>query len=206
MAEVKYLGRNSVKAVLSTAKGWDDAVLAAAKKYADDKVAGIPGYSLPKASATVLGGVKVGSGVSVDANGVISVPLTDTLQDAKTYTDNQLRTLIGGAPENLDTLKEIADILDNSEDTKLGLIQQMAGKADKATTLAGYGITDACTKANYQSLSTAVKLNSDTLADHWNVIEPLQQTVNNQCVKGTDLVEFTEAEIAGIAAEVVGAA
>lgn len=190
MAEVKYLGRNSVKAVLSTAKGWDDAVLAAAKKYADDKVAGIPGYSLPKASATVLGGVKVGSGVSVDANGVISVPLTDTLKDAKDYTDNQIRTIIGGAPENLDTLKEIADILDNDENTKLGLIQQMSGKADKATTLAGYGITDACTRAEQE--------------ENMQALNDLTDAVNER-VKDTDLVEFTEAEIAAIAAEVVAA-
>lgn len=31
------------------------------------------GYTLPKASATVLGGVKIGGGLSIDANGVISI-------------------------------------------------------------------------------------------------------------------------------------
>lgn len=34
-------------------------------------------YSLPNASASTLGGVKVGSGLSIDANGVLSVSLTN---------------------------------------------------------------------------------------------------------------------------------
>lgn len=207
MAEIKYLGRNSVKAVLATAKEWDDAVLEAAKQYADEKVGAIPGYSLPKASATVLGGVKVGSGVAVDANGVISVPLADNLKSAKDYTDEQLQKLIGGAPENLDTLKEIADILDNSDDTNIGLIQQMANKANKATTLAGYGIGDAYTKTETDNaIATATEdlaVLKTTVSDHGNILLPLKKTVDELCVKNTDLVEFTEAEIAAIAAEVV---
>jgi hypothetical protein len=46
---------------------------AANKKYVDDKVAaGGVSYTLPTASATVLGGVKIGSGLAIDANGVVS--------------------------------------------------------------------------------------------------------------------------------------
>ena len=39
----------------------------------DKKIEGIVPYELPKASAETLGGVKIGQGVSIDANGVISV-------------------------------------------------------------------------------------------------------------------------------------
>ncbi len=47
--------------------------MAANKKYVDDKVAaGGVAYTLPTASATVLGGVKIGTGMSVTADGTIS--------------------------------------------------------------------------------------------------------------------------------------
>jgi hypothetical protein len=46
---------------------------AATKQYVDTKVAsGGTTYTLPTASATVLGGIKVGSGLAIDANGVVS--------------------------------------------------------------------------------------------------------------------------------------
>ena len=43
------------------------ALEAATKQYADSKA-----YTLPKAAANVLGGIKVGSNLSIDANGVLS--------------------------------------------------------------------------------------------------------------------------------------
>jgi hypothetical protein len=47
--------------------------MAANKKYVDDKVAaGGVAYTLPTASATVLGGVKIGTGMNVTADGTIS--------------------------------------------------------------------------------------------------------------------------------------
>lgn len=46
---------------------------AATKQYVDTKVAsGGSTYTLPTASASVLGGVKVGSGLAIDANGVMT--------------------------------------------------------------------------------------------------------------------------------------
>jgi hypothetical protein len=44
---------------------------AATKQYVDGKFAG-GGYTLPVATGTVLGGVKVGSGLAIDANGLLS--------------------------------------------------------------------------------------------------------------------------------------
>ena len=45
------------------------------------------------------------------------IPVIDSkdatvLNSAKTYTNNQIKALIAGAPETLDTLKEIADLLE----------------------------------------------------------------------------------------------
>jgi hypothetical protein len=53
--------------------------------YAD--LTGTPAaYSLPTASATVLGGVKIGSGISIDGDGVISASAGYTLPNATTST------------------------------------------------------------------------------------------------------------------------
>lgn len=57
--------------------------------------------------------------------------------------DKKIADLVGGAPETLDTLKEIADALGNDANMSATLTEQIGKKADKATTLAGYGITDA---------------------------------------------------------------
>jgi len=59
--------------------------VATSGSYAD--LTGTPAaYSLPTASATVLGGVKIGSGISIDGNGVISASAGYTLPNATTST------------------------------------------------------------------------------------------------------------------------
>lgn len=60
--------------------------------------------------------------------------------------------LIGGAPESLDTLKEIADKLADDDDLHKTIEEAIAKKADKATTLGGYGITDAYTQAEVKNI------------------------------------------------------
>ena len=50
--------------------------------------------------------------------------------------------VIGGAPGALDTLKELAAALGGDPNFANTIINALAGKADKATTLAGYGILD----------------------------------------------------------------
>jgi hypothetical protein len=63
-----------------------------------------------------------------------------------------LSDLIGGAPEALDTLKEIADKL-AADDTLHATIQDaITKKADRATTLAGYGIIDGYTKKQIDTI------------------------------------------------------
>ena len=63
-----------------------------------------------------------------------------------------LSDLIGGAPEALDTLNEIADKL-AADDTLHATIQDaITKKADRATTLAGYGIIDGYTKKQIDTI------------------------------------------------------
>ena len=68
------------------------------------------------------------------------------------YVDNKIAGLINGAPSTLDTLKEIAFALAENADIVTALDAAIGSKADKATTLAGYGITDAYTKVNVDDL------------------------------------------------------
>ncbi len=63
--------------------------------------------------------------------------------------------LIGGAPESLDTLKEIADKLAKDDDLHKAIEEAIAQKADKSTTLGGYGITDTYTKKEVATILAA---------------------------------------------------
>lgn len=114
--------------------------------------------NIAKATKEKTGVVQVGSGIDV-AEGVISVTMPTAKAELPAgdasyaagdfagvgYVDAKIDALVDGAPGTLDTLKEIAEYLDKpeSEGVAGGLTQQIAKKADKATTLAGYGIADA---------------------------------------------------------------
>lgn len=64
----------------------------------------------------------------------------------QTYVDGRINDLINGAPAAYDTLREIADVLEGNVDSIGDILTALGGKADKADTLAGYGIKDAYTK------------------------------------------------------------
>jgi len=48
----------------------------------------------------------------------------------ETYVNEKITEVVGGAPETLDTLKEIADMLNNDATGSAGIIQQLAKKAN----------------------------------------------------------------------------
>lgn len=68
----------------------------------------------------------------------------------KTETGSAIQTaisaLVASSPAALDTLKELATALGNDPNFATTMTNALAGKAAKATTLVGYGITDALTK------------------------------------------------------------
>ena len=76
-------------------------------------------YSLPIASSTVLGGIKVGSGLSIDSNGVLSSSSESSdLSNYQTKTDNTLtttnKTIVGAINElDIESIKA-EDFVDNS--------------------------------------------------------------------------------------------
>ncbi|MBP4051240.1 hypothetical protein J9978_17305 [Chromobacterium violaceum] len=65
---------------------------------------------------------------------------------SKTDLQTAVNNLVAGAPGALNTLQELAAALGNDQNFAATITNQLAGKASKATTLAGYGIGDAQTK------------------------------------------------------------
>lgn len=77
---------------------------------------------------------------------------TNNLQAANTaFVQAALAGLVDSAPGSLDTLKELATALGNDPNFATTMLNALGGKAAKATTLGGYGITDAYTKAEVSS-------------------------------------------------------
>lgn len=83
-----------------------------------------------------------------------------TTTDMNTAISTAISNLIDGAPETYDTLKEIAEYIASDKTAMDTLNAAIGKKADKATTLEGYGITDSMTatqinKAIQDALATA---------------------------------------------------
>lgn len=82
--------------------------------------------------------------VVVDAAGkTLSAELAEIITDmagkaTASEIDTRLNTLVGAAPEALDTLKEIADALNNDPDFAATITTQLASKVDK---IAGKGLS-----------------------------------------------------------------
>ncbi|UTH76012.1 phage tail protein [Chromobacterium sp. IIBBL 290-4] len=71
--------------------------------------------------------------------------------DLKTAIDS----LVASAPDALNTLKELADALGRDQNFSTTVTNKLANKADKATTLAGYGISDGATATQVNAAAPA---------------------------------------------------
>jgi precorrin isomerase len=129
---------------------------------------GLQGIQGPKGDTGATG--PAGSDASVTSSSIASaLGYTPT---SPSYVSTAIQAVVGAAPAALDTLKEIADQLASDESAVSALTTVVSGKAAKATTLAGYGITDAYTKtavdtalglkANISSLATVATSGSYT--------------------------------------------
>lgn len=95
------------------------------------------GTKAPLASPTFTGTPKVPT-----------APVGDnSLHAANTaFVQLTVAALVASSPAALDTLKELADAINNDPNFATTMLNALAGKANKATTLGGYGITDGATK------------------------------------------------------------
>ena len=128
----------------------------------------------------------------------------------KTEVDEKISALVNGAPETADTLKELSDLISGNSDamdllnsaigskanssdvyTKEevdGKIPNVENKADKATTLAGYGIEDAYTKSEVDGMIPDIsgKANSSDVYTKAEVDEKIPD-VSRKADKSTTL-------------------
>ena len=128
----------------------------------------------------------------------------------KTEVDEKISALVNGAPETADTLKELSDLISSNGDamdllnsaigskanssdvyTKEevdGKIPNVENKADKATTLAGYGIEDAYTKTEVDGMIPDIsgKANSSDVYTKAEVDEKIPD-VSGKADKSTTL-------------------
>ncbi|SEC24433.1 hypothetical protein SAMN05216178_3957 [Pseudomonas saponiphila] len=81
--------------------------------------------------------------------------ITDAFTKLETTSaiQQKIADLVASSPAALDTLKELADALGNDPNFATTMTNALAGKASKATTLSGYGITDAYAKSGTYSKS-----------------------------------------------------
>ena len=126
-------------------------------------------YILPPATQTELGGVKVGSGLVTTSDGTLSVEVAVgnyndlihkpsiggiTLIEGQTAEDLDLATAKATQSE-LNLKADITYVEDNYV-KKSDLELDLNNKANKSTTLSGYGITDAYTKTEVDSKLSSV--------------------------------------------------
>lgn len=88
-------------------------------------------YNADKTKIALYGGD--GNGGKVLINPDVSGDITGVLSQSKGYTDTKLGELINGAPEAMDTLKELADAISANSDIMTALQSAIGGKVDKVS-------------------------------------------------------------------------
>lgn len=177
--------------------------------------------NIAKASKTGYGVVKAGDGVDI-TDGVISVShpdvYTKTEADGKFQTAAQVETIakaevakiVDGAPESLDTLKEIADTL--NKDTEGGVVNSILteiGKKANSDDVYAKGDVDTAISAAKNELNTEIAKKAtpaDVETAKSEAIAAAATAADSLYQKKADMptfVEFTDEEIAAIAAAAV---
>ncbi|AAY91293.1 phage tail protein [Pseudomonas protegens] len=142
---MNFIVSNTAQIVLKI----DPAVVLATRQYVDDSLA----TALPanKSAGTYRQ-------VTIDKRGIVVSGANPTtlagygIVDAYTRSETNsaieqaVAGLVASSPGALDTLQELAAALGNDPNFATTMVNALAGKAAKATTLGGYGITDAPTK------------------------------------------------------------
>jgi trimeric autotransporter adhesin len=116
---------------------------------------------VPEVSATVI---NVGPNVQLNTSGLyINGNAALTSANIQSQIDSAVAAVVSSAPDALNTLAKIDAQLASDESAAAALTTTVAGKADKATTLSGYGITDAYTKSQVDT-ALGLKASSSSLA------------------------------------------
>ncbi|OQX33302.1 MAG: hypothetical protein B0D91_14750 [Oceanospirillales bacterium LUC14_002_19_P2] len=90
-------------------------------------------YSLPTATTTDLGGIKIGSGLNIDGDGVVSLSSGSSITSGEVDTriSNAINNLIAGTPAALDTLNELATALQDNDSELAALTTGLDNRLNK---------------------------------------------------------------------------
>ena len=165
-ADITALGIPAQDTTYPVASDTVDGLMSSADKT---KLDSLSNYELPQATSSVLGGVKIGDNINSSADGKISVA------DASVTTKGVVK---------LSTATNSTSTTEAATASAVKSAYDLAnGKQSPATSLAGYGITDAYTKDEVNGLVSSAfhyKGSKDTYAelpktgnkvgDGWNIV------------------------------------
>ncbi|MBB1616306.1 phage tail protein [Pseudomonas sp. UMC65] len=147
---MNFIVANTAQIVLKI----DPAVVLATRQYVDDSlVAALPADKVAGAYRQV----------TIDKRGIVvsgtnpttlsGYGIADAFTKSETSSAIQLskESIVAAAPVALDTLKKLAGAVGDDPGFSTTVTNALAGKAVKATTLGGYGITDGVTKTDLAS-------------------------------------------------------
>ncbi|NBF04722.1 phage tail protein [Pseudomonas sp. Fl5BN2] len=147
---MNFIVANTAQIVLKI----DPAVVLATRQYVDDSLAAA--LPLDKVAGTYRQ-------VTIDKRGIVvsginpttlsGYGITDTFTKAETRSAIEFSkdSIVASAPVAFDTLNKLAGAVGNDPNFSTTMTNALAGKAVKATTLGGYGITDGATRAELTS-------------------------------------------------------
>ncbi|MFG0272671.1 tail fiber protein [Pseudomonas sp. zjy_14] len=128
-----------------------------------DKATTLAGYGIVDGATKTELGTKAPL-ASPAFTGIPTVPTaaagTNSWQTANcAFVQNAIAALVASSPAALDTLNELAAAIGNDPNFATTMVNALAGKANKATTLAGYGIVDGATKTEVNAKTSVSEAN-----------------------------------------------
>lgn len=115
----------------------------------------------------------------------IETSISSAKSETKTYTDTKIANLINGAPETLDTLKEVADVITASKSVEEALNKAIGTKANDS---------DLSSHTN----DNTIHINKDE-RKKWNTVSDKVDKVSGKVLSSNDYTTLEKNKLAGIA-------